>query len=88
MLDVTPPFLGQIELGKRKPSLETFEKLLAVFKERPESLMEADRQPDGLSHEDRLAALLRGLPKERQEIIFDSVRFLARRISKKSRPAR
>ena len=80
MIGVTPPFLGQIELGKRKPSLDTFERLLEVFKERPEALMQPERTNGHFSCERRVMALLQGQPRHRQEAILDSLRFILRRL--------
>lgn len=85
-IGVTPPFLGQIELDKRKPSIQTFEKLLAVFKEAPEALMQASAVDDDLSCERRVASLLQGQPKERRDAILDSLQFVLKRLGNGSRP--
>jgi transcriptional regulator with XRE-family HTH domain len=82
---IAASYLGQIERGERKPSLKTFATISAALRI-PPGILIGDGQsgiPEGAGlWEKRFSALLDGTPEERRHLVYETIRFVLRRLRK------
>lgn len=86
---VSATFIGQIERGVKKASLETLARLAGGLDAAPHELLgAAESRRDGEESERRLAALLRGHAAHERAFLYSALRHLSRKLRALARPRR
>ncbi|MBI5243756.1 MAG: helix-turn-helix transcriptional regulator [Elusimicrobia bacterium] len=75
-----PAYIGQIERGKKKISLAALSRLAGALSVRMSDLLNESPPPDPERWESKIGGLLRGRSPEDCELLYSTLRHLARRM--------
>jgi transcriptional regulator with XRE-family HTH domain len=83
-----PAYIGQIERGTKKISIETLRRLAQALSIRMADLLNESAPPTKENWETKIGGLLRDNHPEEKELLYDTLRHLARNIRRRRKSKR